>query len=191
MWHDLMFVQVSIAEKIVRTVLVYALILLLFRLAGKRGLASLNTFDFVVIFLLSNVVQNAIIGPDNSFLGGVIGAFTLIAVNSVVNRWLAGDNSAERLLEGTPTTVIEDGKLVPRAMRELALRPSEIEQGVRMQNGESISDVASGRLEPDGHLIITLKPEQQTATRGDVEALQARLTAIETLLKDLAAGRSS
>lgn len=191
MWHDLMSVQVPIAEKIVRTVLVYVLILVLFRLAGKRGLANLNTFDFVVIFLLSNVVQNAIIGPDNSLLGGVIGAFTLIAVNSAVNRWLAGDSRAERLLEGTPTTVIEDGKLVPQAMRDLALRSAEIEHAVRMQNGEAIADVASGRLEPDGHLIITLKPSEQNATRGDVEALQARLTAIENLLKDLATGRPS
>lgn len=189
MWHDLMSVQVPIAEKIVRTVLVYALILLLFRLAGKRGLANLNTFDFVVIFLLSNVVQNAIIGADNSLLGGAIGAVTLILLNSAVTRWLAGDTRAERLLEGTQTTVIKDGHVVPRAMRRLALRTSEIEHAVRVQNGDDISDVASGSLEPDGHLLLTLKPAQQNATRGDVEALHARLAVIENLLKDLAADR--
>jgi uncharacterized membrane protein YcaP (DUF421 family) len=79
-------VQIPIGEKIVRTVLVYATILILFRLAGKRDLATLNMLDFVVLFLLSNVVQNAIIGSDNSLLGGIIGAATLVAVNAALNR---------------------------------------------------------------------------------------------------------
>ena len=70
MWHSMFVVQIPIAEKVLRTVLVYATILILFRLTGKRDLATLNMFDFVVLFLLSNVVQNAIIGSDNSLLGG-------------------------------------------------------------------------------------------------------------------------
>ncbi|MFD8982789.1 DUF421 domain-containing protein [Streptomyces sp. NPDC059564] len=188
MWHDLLVVEVPIAEKVIRTVAVYVLILVLFRLAGKRGLAGLNTFDFVVIFLLSNVVQNAIIGADNSLLGGAIGAVTLVTVNSAVNRWLARDPRAARLLEGTATTVVEDGEVVSRAIRQLALRDSEIEHAIRLQNGDSISDVATGRLEPDGQLIIVLKPAQQGATRGDVEALETRLASIERLLRDLGGG---
>ncbi|MFB6946668.1 DUF421 domain-containing protein [Streptomyces sp. NPDC060286] len=100
MWHDLLSVQVPIAEKVLRTVGVYALIVILFRLSGKRGLANLNTFDFVVIFLLSNVVQNAVIGNDNSLLGGAIGATTLVAVNAALNRWLAVNERAVRLVEG-------------------------------------------------------------------------------------------
>ncbi|MFC1430276.1 DUF421 domain-containing protein [Streptacidiphilus sp. N1-3] len=187
MWHDLWSVQVPIAEKVIRTVLVYALLLVLFRVAGKRGLANLNTFDFVVIFLLSNVVQNAIIGADNSLLGGVIGAVTLVVVNAGVTSWLARDSRAERLLEGTPTTVIEDGAVVPGALRKLSLRSGEIEQAVRLQNGDSIDGVALGSLGPDGQLVITLKRDEQNATRGDVEALQARLAAIEELLAGLAA----
>jgi uncharacterized membrane protein YcaP (DUF421 family) len=70
-----------VAEEVMRTVLGYALIAVLFRLTGKRGLASMNTFDVVVIFLLSHVVQNAIIGNDTSLMGGIIGAVTLIAVS--------------------------------------------------------------------------------------------------------------
>ncbi|MFD7578860.1 DUF421 domain-containing protein [Kitasatospora sp. NPDC059817] len=191
MWHDLVIVQIPIVEKILRTIAVYALILILFRIAGKRGLAGLNTFDMVVIFLLSNVVQNAIIGNDNSLLGGAIGAVTLIAVNAAVTRWLAHDPRAARLLEGTPTTVVRDGKLVPGALRGLALRASEIEHAVRVQNGDTIRDVAVGRLEPDGQLVITLKPAEQSATRGDVEDLHRRLEAIERLLTTLAADRRS
>jgi len=187
MWHDLWTVQVPVAEKVIRTVLVYALLLLLFRVAGKRGLANLNTFDFVVIFLLSNVVQNAVIGADNSLLGGVIGAVTLVVVNAAVTGWLARDSRAERLLEGTPTTVIEDGRLLPGVLRKLSLRSGEIERAVRLQNGDDVGDVAQGSLGPDGQFVITLKPSEQNATRGDVEALEARLAAIEDLLTTLAA----
>ncbi|MET8545173.1 YetF domain-containing protein [Kitasatospora sp. NPDC004799] len=189
MWHDLVAVQMPIVEKILRTVAVYALILVLFRLAGKRGLAGMNTFDMVVVFLLSNVVQNAIIGSDNSLLGGVIGAVTLIAVNAVVIRWLARDPRAARLLEGTATTVVEDGRLVPGALRSLALRPSELEHAVRIQNGDDIGEVARARLEPDGQLLVALKADEQSATRGDVEDLRRRLAEIERLLTAIAADR--
>jgi uncharacterized membrane protein YcaP (DUF421 family) len=188
MWHDLLSVQIPIAEKVLRTVGVYALIVVLFRLSGKRGLANLNTFDFVVIFLLSNVVQNAIIGNDNSLLGAAIGAVTLVTVNALLNRWLASDERAVRLLEGTPTTIIQDGKMFTSALKRLAVRPGEIEHAVRLQNGEAISDVAVGRLEPDGQLVIVLKPSEQNATRADVTRLETRLAAIEDLLASLTAG---
>jgi uncharacterized membrane protein YcaP (DUF421 family) len=85
----------------------------------------LNTFDFVVVFLLSNVVQNAIIGNDQSLLGGVVGAVTLVAVNAGLNHALARRSRLERLLEGSPTTVIVDGQLQTGALRDLAMRPAE------------------------------------------------------------------
>ncbi|MFF4383839.1 DUF421 domain-containing protein [Kitasatospora sp. NPDC001547] len=189
MWHDLMAVQIPIAEKVLRTIAVYALILVLFRLVGKRGLAGMNTFDMVVVLLLSNVVQNAVIGNDDSLLGGVVGAVTLIAVNSAVTRWLARDPKAARLLEGTATTVVEDGRLVPGALRSLALRPSELEHAIRIQNGDGLGEVARARLEPDGQLLVALKPDEQGATRGDVEDLRRRLAEIERLLTAIAADR--
>lgn len=186
MWHDMLSVQIPIVEKVLRTVTVYALIVMLFRVGGKRGLANLNTFDFVVIFLLSNVVQNAIIGSDNSLLGGVIGAVTLVAINALLNRWLATDERAVRLLEGTPTTIIDDGRLLTGALKRLALRPGEVKHAVRLQNGDAISDVALGRLEPDGQFVIILKPSEQNATRGNIAELETRLAAIEDLLSTLA-----
>ncbi|MGW1172863.1 DUF421 domain-containing protein [Kitasatospora sp. NPDC002543] len=189
MWHDLVAVQIPIVEKVLRTIAVYALILVLFRIAGKRGLAGLNTFDMVVVFLLSNVVQNAVIGNDNSLLGGAIGAVTLVAVNAGVTRWLARDPRAARILEGTATTVVEDGRLVPGALHDLALRPSELEHAVRVQNGDDLDEVARARLEPDGQLLVELKADEQNATRGDVEDLRRRLAEIERLLAAIAADR--
>lgn len=186
MGHDMFPIQVPIAEKVLRTVAVYALIVVLFRIGGKRGLANLNTFDFVVLFLLSNVVQNAIIGNDNSLLGGAVGAVTLVAVNTLMNRWMVADERAVRILEGTPTTVIDEGRLLTRPMRRLGLRPSEIQHAIRLQNGDGIGDVAVGRLEPNGQLVIVLKASEQNATQGDVAELKAQLAAIETKLSAMA-----
>jgi uncharacterized membrane protein YcaP (DUF421 family) len=189
MWHSLFVPQIPVLEKILRTVLVYATILILFRVVGKRDLAAFNTFDFVVIFLLSNVVQNAIIGSDNSLLGGVIGAVTLVAVNSIVNRLLAGSDRAARIVEGTATTIIEDGRFLVHALRRLSLRPEEVEHAIRMQNGDGVSEVAEGRMEPTGQLIVTLKPEDQSASKGDIAHLNARLDAIEAALAVLTSTR--
>ncbi len=181
--HDLVIVQVPIVEKVLRTVLVYVLIVLLFRFTGKRGLAGLNTFDFVVIFLLSNVVQNAVIGQDNSLLGGAIGAVTLVAVNVGLNRVNARSSVVRRLLEGSATTVITDGQVDEGAIRRLGIDRAELDHAVRAQNGDDISEMAAGRLEPGGQLVLSLKPAEQTATKGDVAALNRRLDDLERLLR--------
>jgi uncharacterized membrane protein YcaP (DUF421 family) len=186
MWHDIFVIQIPVLEKVLRTVLVYLAVVILFRLAGKRDLATFNTFDFVVIFLLSNVVQNAIIGNDDSLTGGVIGAAVLVALNGAFNRWLAASPRASRLLEGKPTTVIEDGHFVKSALRRLALRPSGIDQAIRVQNGDDVSDIGNGRMEPSGQLVLSLKPAEQSATKGDIAHLNARLDSIDAALAALA-----
>lgn len=189
MWHSMFVVQGPVLEKILRTILVYATILILFRLAGKRDLATLNVFDFVVLFLLSNVVQNAIIGNDTSLLGGMIGAVTLVAVNAGLNRWMAVSDRASRLLEGKATTIIEDGRVLPAAAGRLSLRPADLEHAVRMQNGDSIGEIAAGQMEPNGQLVLTLKAREQNASKGDIAALTRRLEDIEAALQALAAAR--
>jgi uncharacterized membrane protein YcaP (DUF421 family) len=186
MWHDIFVIQIPVLEKVLRTVLVYATIVILFRLVGKRDLATFNTFDFVVIFLLSNVVQNAVIGNDDSVTGGVIGATVLVAINAGLNRWLAASPGASRVLEGTSTTVIADGHFIKSALRRLALRPAELDHAIRVQNGDDVSEIANGRMEPSGQLILSLKPAEQSATKGDVAHLNARLDRIDAALASLA-----
>jgi uncharacterized membrane protein YcaP (DUF421 family) len=188
-WHSMFAVQVPIAEKILRTVLVYATILILFRLTGKRDLATFNMFDFVVLFLLSNVVQNAIIGNDTSLLGGIIGAATLVAVNAALNRWLAASERAARVLEGKPTTIIKDGRFLPSAARRLSLRPADVDHAIRVQNGDDLKEIATGVMEPNGQLVLTLKEAEQSASKGDIASLSAQLKAIQASLELLAASR--
>jgi uncharacterized membrane protein YcaP (DUF421 family) len=182
MWHAMFVEQIPLAEKVLRTILVYALIVVLLRLTGKRGLASLNTFDFIVIFLLSNVVQNAVIGDDQSLLGGVVGAVTLVAVNVALNRWIAVNATAARIFEGRPTTVISDGRIVDRALRRLGMRRSEVEHAVRLQNADDVAQIEHGSLDPSGQLLLTLKSAEQSATKADIAGLADRLGRIESLL---------
>src|ERR1043165_7108274 len=110
-WHDLLHPDVSILEKIVRPILVYFFLVVSLRLAGKRELAQLNPFDLVVLLTLSNTVQNAIIGDDNSVSGGVLGATTLLLVNYIVVRFLYSHKRLDRIIEGDADPLIENGNI--------------------------------------------------------------------------------
>ena len=182
MWHDMFAEQIPFAEKLVRTVVVYALIAALLRATGKRGLAGLNSLDIVVMVLLSNVVQNAIIGPDNSVTGGVIGAVTLVAVNELLTRSAARNDTVARIFDGTDTTVIEKGRVDEAAVRRVGLRRRELDHAVRLQNGDDISQVDDAVLDPGGQLVLTLKASEQGATKADIERLTSQLGRIEALL---------
>lgn len=189
MWHSMFFDQVPILEKVLRTILVYATISVLFRIVGKRDLGTINMFDFVVLFLLSNVVQNAIIGSDNSLTGGVIGAVTLVAVNALLNRWITVSDRAAHLLEGRATIIIKDGKFLKQAARRLSLRQADIEHAIRVQNGDDITEIATGQVEPNGQLVLSLRPQEQNASKADIAALNSRLKAIEAAIGALATSR--
>src|SRR5205085_12321141 len=112
-----MFVlSMPIAEKLLRPIIVYVFLVLLLRVFGKRELAQLNPFDLVVLLSLSNTVQNAIIGDDNSVAGGLIGAFTLLFVNYLVVRFLFRHRRLDQIVEGNPTILIEKGEPCRNAM---------------------------------------------------------------------------
>ena len=182
MWHHIFVMHISVAEKLLRTVLVYALVAVLIRATGKRGLAGLNTLDIAVVFLLSNVVQNAIIGNDVSVWGGAVGAVTLVVVDEVLNRLALNSAWFARIFDGRETRLIENGDVLAGAMRRVGLRAGDLDHALRLQNGDEPAEVQQAVLDPSGHLIVTLKPEERSATKGDIERLQAQLARIEAAL---------
>jgi uncharacterized membrane protein YcaP (DUF421 family) len=145
-------------EKAIRTVAVYVAILVLLHLAGKRQLAQLNSFDLVVLLLLSNVVQNAIIGDDVSLTGGLLGAVILIAVNVVIVRAAFMSPRFGKALQGGGTTLYANGRLNRRAMRRQAITREELVAGLRRQ-GMELDDVERVDLEPEGTFNATPKPK--------------------------------
>lgn len=175
MWTDLTHLDISVLDKIIRTVVVYVALIVLLRLAGKRDLAQLNSFDLIVVLLLSNVVQNAVIGPDQSLLGGLIGATVLIAANAFLVHVVRPWPGAAALLEGRPTVLASGGKWIAATLRREGVRQPDMEAALRRQNAYKVDDVALVRLEPGGTIVVDLKPELENATKADVERLEAKL----------------
>jgi uncharacterized membrane protein YcaP (DUF421 family) len=178
MWNDLMHLDISVWDKVVRTVAVYAALAVLIRLAGKRDLAQLNAFDLVVVLLLSNVVQNAVIGPDNTLLGGLIGAVVLVAVNAMTVRLARHRDGFARLLEGAPTTLAADGRWDDAALAREGLRKADVEAALRRQNANRVEETRQVTIEPGGAIIATLRSDLQSATQADVARLEAKLDAL-------------
>jgi uncharacterized membrane protein YcaP (DUF421 family) len=171
--HDLFHLDISVWDKAIRTVAVYGALLLLLRLAGKRQLGQFNTFDLVVLLLLSNVVQNAVIGPDDSLLGGLIGAAVLLAAN------FAFVLLGMRLpwLQGRETMLVRDGTVDDRALKRELITRSELERSLRRQGYGGLDQVTSVRLEPEGTLDVERK-EDPILVR-----IERRLEAIERKLE--------
>ncbi len=165
----------SIGEKILRTAVIYFAIVILLRVFGKRELAQLNSFDLVVLLLLSNVVQNAIIGPDTSLWGGLLGAATLLLLNMivvrVVKRWPRLDN----LFEGHKNVIVTDGKYDEHELTRLGLRRGDVETAIRRQGANSIDEVRRASLYPGGAVVVELYEPDEAATRGDVQRLERKI----------------
>lgn len=183
MWHSMMVSGVPLLEKTFRTIAVYLVMALLLRLAGKRELAQLTGFDLVVMLLLSNVVQNAIIGPDNSLWGGLFGAAVLLAANAVVVRLAAVFPRGVWFLSGSSTVLARDGSYDEKALRRLALPPASIDQAILEQGGDHVGDTRLVTLEPGGQVLVRLSHEEQSASHRDIEDLRERLDRIENLLR--------
>jgi uncharacterized membrane protein YcaP (DUF421 family) len=153
--HSILFdhmfqLPLPIVEKLARPVIVYLVLVLLLRIFGKRELAQLNPFDLVVLLSLSNTVQNAIIGDDNSVTGGVIGAFGLLAINWLVVRVLFRSPSLTRALEGRCDVLVRNGQIDTKALARESLTKEELIEVVHKQGFESVDQVRLCQLEPNG-----------------------------------------
>lgn len=175
MIHHLVHLGISPWEKAVRTAAVYLALLVLLHLSGKRQLAQLNSFDLVVLLLLSNVVQNAIIGDDNSLLGGLLGAVILLAANKLLVRFAFMSPRFGKAIQGGATIVAEEGQADETALRRLAVTKEELVAGLRRQ-GLELDDTILVTLEPEGTFDATPRP------KPTIEDVMAKLDSIEARL---------
>ncbi|MGC0417596.1 DUF421 domain-containing protein [Embleya sp. AB8] len=183
MWHDMLVSGIPWTEKALRTIVVYLAIVTLLRWMGKRDLAQVNTSDLVVMLLLSNVVQNAVIGPDNSVSGALFGAVVLVAANAALVRCSARWDGFARLFEGTPTVLARDGTYDQARIARMGLRLADLDAAVKRQGGDDVAETTSVTLEPGGALLVALRPADQSADKQDIADLDARLSRIEALLR--------
>jgi uncharacterized membrane protein YcaP (DUF421 family) len=183
-WNDIFVPGVPLLEKTIRTLVVYGAVLIGLRLAGKRELSQLNPFDLVVLLLLSNTVQNAIIGNDNSVIGGLFGAAVLLLTNHFLVRYLFKSGRLDAM-EGNPDVLVSSGKIMHDRLNEELITVAELEAAARRQGIRSIADVEECRLETGGALtFVERTPTPEDAKHGEV---MQRLEAIERRLETLAA----
>src|SRR3977135_4067497 len=156
-WKDMFVISLPILEKILRPVIVYFFLVIMLRLSGKRELVQLNPFDLVVLLTLSNTVQNAIIGEDNSVLGGIIGATSLLVTNYLVVRFLYDHRKLDQLVEGRADVLVEGGRVRARNLKRELITMAQLEAAARKQGFGSLSDVEQCVLEPGGTLTFLAK----------------------------------
>jgi uncharacterized membrane protein YcaP (DUF421 family) len=141
-------------ELIVRGVVVYLALLLLLRVTGKRQVGQLAPFDLVLLLVLSNAVQNAMNGGDNSLIGGGISAATLIGLNSLLGYVTYRSEKLEALIEGRPQVLIHNGKLYPAVMTSARLTHHELNAALRQAGCASIEDARYAVLENNGSISV-------------------------------------
>jgi uncharacterized membrane protein YcaP (DUF421 family) len=189
MLHSLIFnhmflLPLPILEKLARPVIVYLVLVVLLRIFGKRELGQLNPFDLVVLLSLSNTVQNAIIGEDNSVTGGVIGAFGLLAINWLVVRMLFRSRRLTRAFEGRATILVRDGQIDQRALKHESLTREELIEVIHRQGFEGVHQVRCCELEPNGsYYVEAFDPSAADKRQAEV------LARLDALSRDVAALR--
>lgn len=183
MFHDMFAIPIPIMEKILRPVLVYVFLVIVLRVFGKRELAQLNTFDLVVLLSLSNTVQNAMIGDDNSLAGGLIGAFTLLLCNYLLVRFLFRHHEIDKLVEGESTVLVRNGVIDDAALTRELITREEFDTAARRQGFEGLDEVESATLEPGG--LFSMKRKEPTEFDRRQRELTDKLDSIANELRDL------
>lgn len=185
-WRDMFVMGLPLLEKILRPIFVYAFLVVSLRLSGKRELVQLNPFDLVVLLTLSNTVQNAIIGEDNSVLGGIIGATSLLVTNYLVVRFLYDHRKLDQVVEGRADVLIENGKVRTQHLKKELITMAQLEAAARKQGFGSLYEVEQCVLEPGGTLTFLGKKPGTEDVRH-----QELLGKLERLAQEIALLRSS
>jgi uncharacterized membrane protein YcaP (DUF421 family) len=188
LYQHMFQLPLPLLEKLLRPVIIYLALVVLVRMFGKRELAQLNPFDLIVLLSLSNTVQNAIIGDDNSVTGGIVGAFGLLAINWLVVRTLFRSPRLTRVLQGSSTVLVRQGRIDEAALKHESLTAEELLEVIHKQGFEHLRQVARCQLEPNGTFYIEAVEPAQTELHhkellaridtltGEIAALRARIT---------------
>jgi uncharacterized membrane protein YcaP (DUF421 family) len=159
-------------ELIIRSIVIYAVFFVGLRIFGKRELGQFTTFDLVLVLLVANALQPAITGPDNSVTGGVIIIIVLLLINRGVAMLRSYWPWFDRVIEPSPTIVVQDGKMVKKAMQKEGLSDNDVEMAVREHGVSKIEDVKLACLEEDGSISVVTKDAPQTMRRRRVRFLR-------------------
>ena len=185
--QNIFVIAVPVLEKVIRTIIVYFFLVAGLRLAGKRELAQLNPFDLVVLLTLSNTVQNAIIGNDNTVTGGLIGATTLLLLNYGVVRFLYNHRKLEEVVEGKTDILIDQGKINLKLLENEVITLVELTTAAHKQGFASLDEIDVATLEPGGTIsFVGKRPAPEAARHQELlERLDQLSREVNTLRSEL------
>ncbi len=146
--------EIALWEKVLRSVVVYAFMLLAFRFTGKRQVGQLTPFDLVVLLIISNVVQNAVIGPDNSLGGGLLGAAVILALNWGVVELTFRSKRLRRLLEAQPTLLVHNGRVLSQNLQRERITLDDLHAALRRSGVADVEHVLVAVLEENGGISV-------------------------------------
>jgi uncharacterized membrane protein YcaP (DUF421 family) len=155
----------TIIEIILRTAIVYFVILIGIRLTGKREIGQMTPFDLALLLLISNAVQNAMTGPDTSVSGGIVAAATLLLLNAAVTRVVWKNRKVRKFVEGTPTLLIRHGKIIHEHLDKERITADALTQALREHGVASVEEVSVAVLEIDGSISVLKNEEVPTTDR--------------------------
>jgi uncharacterized membrane protein YcaP (DUF421 family) len=174
--YDMFSPGAPILEKVIRSLLVYFFLVVALRLAGKRELAQLTPFDFVVLLILSNAVQNAIIGNDNSITGGLVSALVLLLTNYLVARFLFSHQKAEKVLDGKEDVLIDHGRILYSHLKRELITLAYLEMAAHKQGFAYLQDIEHATIEPGGGItFIGKKPPADETRHREIMGMLERL----------------
>jgi uncharacterized membrane protein YcaP (DUF421 family) len=193
MFHNVMqsmfHMELPFLEKVLRPIIVYLCLVIFLRVFGKRELAQLNPFDLVVLLSLSNTVQNAIIGNDNSVTGGLLGAFALLATNWLLMRVLYKAPKVTAAIEGSKTILIKDGVVDDAQMKRETLTHDELISVLNKNGFNHPEDVKLCVLEPNGTFYVEgMTPDTETVhSQALMDAVRKLTQEVREMRAELAA----
>lgn len=155
----------TLLEIALRAAIIYIVVLVGIRLTGKREVGQMTPFDLVLLLLIANAVQNAMTGPDTSVTGGLVAAATLLAVNAVVTHVVWRYRKARGLIEGTPTLLIRDGKILREHLVKEKMTVEDVQQALREHGIANVAEVSLAVLEVDGNISVLRRDEMPATLR--------------------------
>jgi uncharacterized membrane protein YcaP (DUF421 family) len=156
----------------IRTIAVYLIILIGLRLSGKREMGQMTVFDLVVLLLVSNAVQNAMVGPDTSLTGGILAAIVLLAINGLIARMRLRWPRLRRWVEGTPTLLVLHGEPIPEHMHREGIDEETLAEALREHGVAEISGVEMAVLEIDGSISVVPVSDMTTRSKKPLKYLR-------------------
>ena len=150
----------SLPEIVLRTALVYLFLVVVLRITGKREVGQMSILELIVILLISDAVQNSMVGDNTTLLGGMVAVLTLFGIDLLLKAIAARSRPVREVLEGEPRLLVRDGKLLTHALKEENVEPREVEAAVRANNLAGIEDVRFAVLETDGSISVVPKSKE-------------------------------